>query len=230
MSPTSLLLSSITTFLALFGRSVHCTFTQSQAPLLADYGVITADSPKNVIVQMFEWTWDSIASECTDFIGPAGYGYVQGDTADCFTYCARGLILGRIPASPAQEHVQGPQWWTDYQPVSYTLTSKRGNRTQFANMVYACHAAGVKVIAGKRLGVAWHVYSMIVTVKDTLFNHMAQYESGVGVGGSSFTHYDYPGIYQDQDFHHCGLQPGDQIVDYKNRKEVQTCELNHLAE
>jgi hypothetical protein len=33
---------------------------------------------KNVIVQMFEWTWDSIAAECTNFLGPAGYGYVQG--------------------------------------------------------------------------------------------------------------------------------------------------------
>lgn len=32
---------------------------------------------KAVIVQMFEWTWDSIASECTNFLGPAGYGYVQ---------------------------------------------------------------------------------------------------------------------------------------------------------
>jgi len=24
-------------------------------------------------------TWDSVASECTDFIGPSGYGYVQGE-------------------------------------------------------------------------------------------------------------------------------------------------------
>ena len=36
------------------------------------------DSSKNVIIEMFEWTWDSIATECTQFIGPAGYGYVQG--------------------------------------------------------------------------------------------------------------------------------------------------------
>ena len=50
--------------------------------------------------------------------------------------------------SPAQEHIQGPQWWTDYQPVSYLLISKRGNRTQFQNMITTCHAAGVKVIAG----------------------------------------------------------------------------------
>lgn len=34
---------------------------------------------KSVIIQIFEWSWDSIAAECTNFIGPAGYGYVQGD-------------------------------------------------------------------------------------------------------------------------------------------------------
>jgi hypothetical protein len=34
---------------------------------------------KNVIIQMFEWNWDSIAAECTNFIGPNGYGFVQGE-------------------------------------------------------------------------------------------------------------------------------------------------------
>lgn len=37
-----------------------------------------ADETKSVIIQMFEWSWESIAEECTEFIGPAGYGYVQG--------------------------------------------------------------------------------------------------------------------------------------------------------
>ena len=81
---------------------------------------------------------------------------------------------------------------------------------------------------------------------------MAGMESGTGVGGSSFTHYVYPGTYQWQvcglrfshlddlseesflthlqDFHHCGLQPDDDIVNYTNREEVQTCELVDLAE
>ncbi|KAK7013737.1 putative glycoside hydrolase [Favolaschia claudopus] len=149
-------------------------------------------SSKKVIIQMFEWSWNSIASECTSFIGPAGYGFVQ--------------------VSPPQEHIQGSQWWTDYQPVSYILTSKRGNQAQFQNMINVCHAAGVQVIT------------------DTLFNHMAGADSGVGTAGSSFTHYNYPGIYQTQDFHHCGLEPGDAIVDYNNRVEVQTCELVHLAD
>ncbi|KAF5364605.1 hypothetical protein D9758_005615 [Tetrapyrgos nigripes] len=147
---------------------------------------------KSVIIQMFEWTWDSIAAECTDFVGPAGYGFVQ--------------------VSPPAEHVSGSQWWTDYQPVSYTINSKRGNRDQFAKMVSTCHDAGVKVLA------------------DTLFNHMSGADSGTGVGGSSFTHYDYPGIYQTQDFHHCGLEDGDEIVNYNSREEVQTCELDNLAD
>ncbi|KAJ2924843.1 hypothetical protein H1R20_g12261, partial [Candolleomyces eurysporus] len=33
---------------------------------------------KKVIVQMFEWSWESIANECTSFLGPNGYGFVQG--------------------------------------------------------------------------------------------------------------------------------------------------------
>lgn len=31
-----------------------------------------APGTKNVIIQMFEWTWNSISTECTQFIGPAG--------------------------------------------------------------------------------------------------------------------------------------------------------------
>lgn len=48
----------------------------------------------------------------------------------------------------AQEHVTGPEWWTDYQSVSYILTSKRGTREQLQNMINTCHAAGVGVIVG----------------------------------------------------------------------------------
>ncbi|KAH8986763.1 glycoside hydrolase [Lactarius hatsudake] len=145
-----------------------------------------------VIAQMFEWAWDSVAAECTTFLGPAGYAFVQ--------------------VSPAQEHVQGPEWWTDYQPVSYILTSKRGTRAQYANMINACHAAGVGVIA------------------DTIWNHMAGKDSGTGVLGTNFTHYNYPGIYQHHDFHHCGLEPKDNIVNYDNKTEVWTCQLTDLAD
>ncbi|PPQ71147.1 hypothetical protein CVT26_010840 [Gymnopilus dilepis] len=147
---------------------------------------------KSVIIQMFEWNWDSIAAECTNFIGSAGYGFVQ--------------------VSPPQEHVTGPQWWTDYQPVSYNLTSKRGDRSQFKNMIDTCHAAGVGVIV------------------DTIWNHMSGNDNGTGVAGSPYTHYEYNGIYDYDNFHHCGLEPDDNIVNYDNRLEVQTCQLDNLAD
>lgn len=48
---------------------------------------------KNVIIQMFEWSWDSVASECTNFIGPAGYGFVQGQRAmPPLHYCATNFF------------------------------------------------------------------------------------------------------------------------------------------
>ena len=44
----------------------------------AEKRLTKTSSSKSVIIQMFEWTWDSVAAECTNFIGPAGYGFVQG--------------------------------------------------------------------------------------------------------------------------------------------------------
>lgn len=85
----------------------------------------TDGSGNDVGVQMFQWTWDALAAECTDVLGPAGYDHVL--------------------TSPPQEHVLGPQWWTAYQPVSYQVESRLGTREQFAAMVDACHAAGVDV-------------------------------------------------------------------------------------
>jgi len=95
------------------------------------FGVPTAASaapagPRQVIANLFEWNWTSVASECTSFLGPRGYGYVQ--------------------VSPPQEHVRGQEWWVAYQPVSYRIESRKGTRAQFAAMVNTCHAAGVKVI------------------------------------------------------------------------------------
>ncbi|GAA1867557.1 carbohydrate-binding module family 20 domain-containing protein [Myceligenerans crystallogenes] len=82
---------------------------------------------KDVILNLFQWTWTSVAAECTNTIGPAGFAYVQ--------------------VSPPNEHVTGSQWWTSYQPVTYRIESKLGTRAEFAAMVTACHDAGVGVIA-----------------------------------------------------------------------------------
>jgi alpha-amylase len=156
--------------------------------------------------------------------------------------------------NPVNEHIQGGQWWTDYQVTSYKLQSKRGSKEQYKMMVDACHAAGVKVIAGvflhrgdptpsfmteidriSSLGRCrlqphgwpgqwrWHcgVQYVLISAESSLLDH--------DDCRPGFSHYDYPGIYQYQDFHHCGT-PGDDTQDWGNRWQVQNCELSNLAE
>ncbi|MBT8226077.1 MAG: alpha amylase C-terminal domain-containing protein [Dactylosporangium sp.] len=147
----------------------------------------SAPGAKDVTAVLFEWRFDSIARECTDVLGPMGYGYVQ--------------------VSPPQEHIQGDAWWTSYQPVSYEIAGRLGDRTAFQAMVDTCHAAGVKVIA------------------DSVINHMTA-GSGTGTGGTTYTKYAYPGWYSDWDFHSCRTD----ITDYTNRTNVQECELVGLSD
>ena len=118
-----------------------------------------------------------------------------------------------VLTSPPQEHIAGSPWWTAYQPVSYTIESRLGTREQFAAMVDTCHEAGVKVIA------------------DAVINHMTGQDSdGEGWAGTPYGHYDYPGLYDEDDFHHCGLSESDDITDYSSAGNVQTCELVNLAD
>ena len=125
---------------------------------------------------------------------------------------------GAVQVSPPSEHVvlgdDGYPWWQDYQPVSYELESRRGSRAEFENMVNACHDAGVKVYA------------------DVVVNHMSgQEQCGTGSAGSEYCHYEYPEAgYDYDDFHHCGRNGDDNIVDYHDRYEVQNCELVNLAD
>ena len=106
--------------------------TSLNAALLLPVGVVappaaaTPPGTRKVIANLFEWNWTSVASECQNFLGPRGYGYVQ--------------------VSPPQEHVRGDQWWVAYQPVSYLIKSRKGTRAQFQSMVNSYNNAGVKVI------------------------------------------------------------------------------------
>ncbi|WP_328772145.1 alpha-amylase [Streptomyces sp. NBC_00286] len=142
---------------------------------------------KDVTAVLFEWNFDSVAKECASTLGPAGYGYVQ--------------------VSPPAEHIQGAQWWTSYQPVSYAIAGRLGSTGDFTDMVAACHSAGVKVVV------------------DTVINHMAA-GNGTGTGGSSYSKYDYPGLYSSNDLNDCTSR----ISDYTNRADVQNCELLGLAD
>ncbi|GGW40080.1 alpha-amylase [Streptomyces lucensis JCM 4490] len=159
------------------------------ASLTVPTGTAHASPPgtKDVTAVLFEWKYASVARECTSTLGPAGYGYVQ--------------------VSPPAEHIQGSQWWTSYQPVSYKIAGRLGDRAAFQSMVNTCHSAGVKVVV------------------DTVVNHMSA-GSGTGTGGSSYTKYDYPGLYSSHDFDDCTSQVGD----YADRWNVQHCELVGLAD
>lgn len=113
---------------------------------------------------------------------------------------------------PPQEHIKGDQWWTIYQPVSYQIESRFGTREQFAQMVQRCNESGVGVIA------------------DAVINHMSAQQTGVGIAGTQFSKYEYPGLYTRQDFHDCNLTPDDQIANYSDLAQVQTCELLGLSD
>ncbi len=170
---------------------------QTGSPLNSNQGktvspAVQFDSSADVFVQLFEWRWPDIALECENFLGPHGYAAVQ--------------------VSPPQEHLNLPEWWARYQPISYKIESRGGTRAEFADMVRRCRAAGVGIYA------------------DALTNHMARIGSGEGFAGSKYTEYDYPVPYGYDDFHHCGRNGNDSIADYQDLWEVQNCNLGTLAD
>lgn len=139
-------------------------------------------------VHLFEWNWSDIAQECEQFLGPKGFAAVQ--------------------VSPPNEHIQGSQWWTRYQPVSYQLQSRGGNREEFIDMVNRCKASGVDIYV------------------DALINHMGAGD-GVGTAGSAFGNRTFAD-YSEWDFHDsCTINNEDYS---SNRWRVQNCELVGLPD
>jgi alpha-amylase len=103
---------------------------------------------------LFEWQWNDIAAECENVLGPKGFSAVQ--------------------VSPPQKSVSGNQWWTRYQPVSYAIEGRSGNRSEFADMVTRCNAVGVDIYV------------------DAVINHMAAFDRS------------FPEVpYGPNDFHNC---------------------------
>lgn len=146
---------------------------------------------------------------------PVGVQLFQWSWTAIETECPRLAKDGYafLQTSPPQESIVGEPWWVVYQPVSYRLESTLGSRAQFASMVSACKEAGVDVVV------------------DAVINHMTgQDTAGVGTGGSTYEHYRYPGLYDPEDFHDCGLTEGNEIGGYSQQAQVQTCELLNLAD
>jgi alpha-amylase len=85
-----------------------------------------AFNPADTSVQMFRWKWNDIARECTNWLGPQGFGAVQ--------------------VSPPQASASLGAWWDVYQPVNFaSLKSNMGTEAEFQSMVSTCHAAKVRV-------------------------------------------------------------------------------------
>ncbi len=148
------------------------------------------EPPRTAFVHLFEWRWNDVANECT-YLGEKGYAAVQ--------------------VSPPNEHVQGLEWWTRYQPVSYIIESRSGDRAAFQNMVERCHENGVKIYV------------------DAVINHTADRESSTGVAGTGFTRKNHPNPgYAAQHYHApCDIED----VDYRaSQHKIQNCELVNLPD
>src|SRR5438874_10743398 len=83
-------------------------------PAAADHGRDTRQH--DVIANLFEWNWPSVATECVNVLGPAGYGGVQ-------VAPPQDSLMRTQAVDPPILH----PWWEVYQPVDYHLISRRGN-------------------------------------------------------------------------------------------------------
>ncbi|MGN8026431.1 carbohydrate-binding module family 20 domain-containing protein [Microbacterium sp. 22242] len=173
---------------------------------LAFSGAAHASTPNggDVVANLFEWNWNSVASECTNVLGPKGYGAVQ--------------------VAPPQDSVRLNQsshpWWEVYQPVGYDLNSRMGTAAQFAAMVGTCHDAGVKVYADSVLN---HMAGDNQTTTDSY---------GADSFSAASHTYAQPG-YTASDFHgYPDDCPNSNLAinDWNNQTQVQECELVSLED
>ena len=88
---------------------------------------------KGAIVELFGWPFDDIAEEC-EFLGKAGYMAVK-------VFPASESIL----TFDTVENGELNPWWFLYQPVSYRLHSRMGDKKQLKNMINTCRQHGVRV-------------------------------------------------------------------------------------
>lgn len=86
-------------------------------PLALTAGTAHASAPDggDVIANLWEWNWPSVAGECTSVLGPKGCGAVQ--------------------VAPPQDSIRldqaGHPWWEVHQPAGYDLNSRTGTRQQW---------------------------------------------------------------------------------------------------
>jgi len=167
---------------------------------------LAADSGRDgrqhdVIANLFEWNWPSVAAECVHVLGPAGYGGVQ-------VAPPQDSLMRTEAVNPPVLH----PWWEVYQPVDYHLTSRMGTEAEFRAMVSTCRAAGVKVYV------------------DAVINHMTG-QGNVSYGGVHYEHFAYPDYsYKDFHHAPADCPTAGGIDDFNNYLQVTKCELLGLAD
>jgi alpha-amylase len=165
----------------------------------------TTTGSHDVLANLWEWNWPSVAKECTDVLGPSGYAGVQvAPPADS---------LSRLAPDAETPGVRHP-WWEVYQPASYQLTSRMGTPAQFKQMVKTCRRAGVKVYV------------------DAVINHMTG-QGEISYGGVSYEKYRYPGLYGPENFHASSgdcPSPSGGIENFNDPQQVFRCELVGLSD
>lgn len=160
-----------------------------------------ASSPaKDVTANLFMWNWNSVASECTNVLGPDGYAAVQVAP----------------PQDSMTDAADGHPWWEIYQPVDYNLTSRMGNDAQFRAMATACHQAGVNVYVDAVLN---HMARQ--DGNDTSYGGVSYTPGSSYPAYSSADFHNYPSD--------CPVS-SDQITDWNNYQQVTECELDALPD
>lgn len=156
------------------------------------------------IVQLFEWRWTDVAVECCAFLGPREFDAVQvSPPQETFS------------TSSLDEYCSAAQWCSSYQPVSFHIGNRLGDRSSFESMVSTCRRCGVRIFA------------------DAVINHMAEGNGTGSSSGAAFGNRTFADAgMTPQDFHH---DEGDAsrncvISDFTNRANVQQCDIGFLPD
>lgn len=142
---------------------------------------------KGSIVEFFGWPFNDIKKECK-FISRAGYMGVR--------------------TSPPSENIESYEqvedgelnpWYFIYQPVSYRIISRMGNRKELIDLIKECRSLGVRVYADVI------IYHMSANGKDINKNHRKLNKDGTCEKWGSYTSpgkspwYTFGGLYENSE-------------------------------
>ncbi|XP_055855402.1 alpha-amylase A-like [Episyrphus balteatus] len=211
------------TTLLLVGSSliIHFRATETAGIFGENYHDPHFKDGRTVIVQLFEWKFVDIAKECKQMLGPGGFGGVQ---------------VSPVTENAIRRDFDRP-WWERYNPISYQIITRSGNRDELKDMIRTCNDEGVRIYI------------------DIVINHMAapipfgnfNYE-GVdevenlenadvlleGTGGSqaNASARDYPGVpYTSSNFHKkCSINDRSDGQQIRNCDFLQLPDLDHYQD